>query len=351
MSLLIKEQKRTTISILKPQKIHNIEQEYNKPAELFCNATIIPSACLRCISPRCIKYHDSEINCDTFPDFVQERANHVCPVEAIHWNYEKEFPEINHQQCISCGLCANRCPIGAIYKAEGKMKISEPTDNYENLSIDKDSLAKQFALINTLDKIYWKHKFQKESDIIMEQLYSDISKFDGNSIIPNLLIRNILIALNYSCAISRKGDVYTRMDAVYSSNSMPECKGVIEIEFGRDTLEASRGILDDIAVLHSREQLDKSENTPLVICLSLPNKRQGYFQVAKDINRVLDLKIQTISLGALMIFLWNDSVINLNAKDFFIDYDRMSIRKSSEYRLGRSIELSHGKLGILEPNK
>lgn len=179
----------------------------------------------------------------------------------------------------------------------------------------------------------------------------DVSRFDGRSMIPNILVRNLIIALNHKCAISRTGDVYTRMDALYSSNLPPICKGVVEVEFGRDTLEASRGVLDDIAVMHSRNNLNKNENAALVVCLSFPNKRQGYFQVIKDINRVLGLKIQTISLGALLLLVWNGAQVNFLSREFYVDFDNLSIRNITEFRLNRHVNLSEGKLGILEPEK
>lgn len=71
---------------------------------------------------------------------------------------------------------------------------------------------------------------------------------------------------------------------------LSECNGVVEIELGRDTLEASRGILDDIAVIHSKNNLDKNDNVALVVYLSFPNKRQICLQVSKDVNRVVGLK-------------------------------------------------------------
>ena len=125
----------------------------------------------------------------------------------------------------------------------------------------------------------------------------------------------------------------------------------MEIEFGRDTLEASRGILDDVAVLESRFDIKKEDNTPLVICLSLPNKRQGYFQVVKDVQRVLKMRIQTITLGALLVLLWNGKVADFFTISFYADFDDMSIRDDVEKILGRSVNISNRYLGIFEPEK
>lgn len=351
MPLLTKTQKRTLLSILRFSHVQAIEQNYNEPARLCFDEEWVTSACLRCIEPRCIKFVDNEIRCNDFSDFSYERKLNVCPVEAIKWNFDKELPEIDNHTCIGCGLCASRCPAGAIYKSENRMKIVEPSLNYNNIPIDHTSLKAHSFFIQELDDIQWHHHFQKENDDVMNQIYLDVSGFDGRSMASNILVRNLLIALNHKCAISRAGDVYTRMDAVYSSSFSPVYKGAVEIEFGKDTLEASRGILDDIAVMHSRNNLDKKENAALVVCLSFPNKRQGYFQVIKDINRVLDIKIQTISLGALLLLVWNDANVNFLSREFYVDFDNLSIRGIMEARLNRQINLSEGKLGILEPEK
>lgn len=351
MLLLSKAQKRTTISALRYSDVLAIDQNYNEPARLRCNEKWVAAACLRCTTPCCMNYNDAEISCSHFPEFSYERDLNVCPVGAIKWNFDKEMPEIDNHSCIECGLCAIRCPIGAIYKSGNQMIIAEPSSDYIDIPINHANQKAHELFIRELDRIYWKHQFQKETDSIMERIYQDISQFDGRSMVPKLLVRNLLIALKHECAISRTGDVYTRMDAVYSSHLDSACKGVVEIEFGRDTLEASRGILDDIAVMCSRNNLDKNNNAALVVCLSFPNKRQGYFQVIKDIKRVLDLKIQTISLGALLLLVWNGAQVNFTSREFYVDFDNLSIRSITEFRLNRLVNLGEGKLGILEPEK
>lgn len=352
MPLLNRAEQRSKIAMPNTPSVRAIEQEYNEPAKLqFSSGEWTPTACLRCTHPQCMKYVDDEISCEEFSDFSYERNLKVCPVDAISWDFQTELPQIDNTACIQCGLCALRCPAGAIFKKRGRMCISEPDDHYTDLPIDHPNLEAHKKLIRELEHIAWNHHFQRESDAILDQIYHKISRFDGRSMVPNVLVRNLMISLHHRCAISRAGDVYTRMDAVYESKIPPMCQGAMEIEFGRDTLEASRGILDDIAVLHSRGNLDKMNNTALVVCLSFPNRRQGYFQVIKDVNNVLGIKIQTISLGALLTLAWSGVPINFFAKEFYVDFDNMSIRQIMEFRLGRQVNLSEGWLGILEPEK
>ena len=354
MSLLNRTQRRKNLKVfgMPPRAI---EQNYNNPATLLINGVRVPSGCIGCVDQPCLKLSEPEIYCEVFPGFAYERNNAVCPINAISWDYTTESPTIENDKCINCGLCAVRCRVGAIYFDGRQTKVatvSRDKRHYATLQYDVEGIQLQKSQISVLDNNDWKHHYVRENDEVMARIYSALSHIDGRSMTPNLLVRNLMICLGYKCAIRRAGDVYTRIDAVYAGKAAyNDTLGAIEIEFGRDTLDASRNILDDIAVLQSRSNIDKDSNSALVVCLSFPNKRQGYFQVIKDISKVLGLTIQTLSVGALLMLVWNSAVIDLNQKEFYADFDNLSIRETLEYRMGRKVEIGNGKLGILEPEK
>lgn len=156
MPLLSKGQKRNTIATPKCRSIYNIRQNYNEPAELLCGDEWITSACLKCTDQKCIRYIDEEISCREFPDFSYKRDLNVCPVEAISWNYSKEIPQVDNSKCIGCGLCASRYPVGAIYRENNQMKIAEPNENYELLSITHPLLEQHKKMIMKLESLPWK---------------------------------------------------------------------------------------------------------------------------------------------------------------------------------------------------
>ena len=88
----------------------------------------------------------------------------------------------------------------------------------------------------------------------------------------------------------------------------------------------------------------------MAICLGLPNRRTDYWQVVKDILKVTNIQINTVTIGMLLIFLWN--LTELNDYDiFYIDVDNSSLRKKAEEFLGRKIHVSVGYFGILENMK
>ena len=354
MSLLNKTIQRRSLVIFSVMYPRDIEQEYEKPARLLLDGKYVQTACMGCYDQPCIRFSEDEINCPEFPDFSYERDFSVCPIKAIRWNYESDAPEIDNTACIGCGICAARCPVGAIYYNGHNVGVSRRRDERYTRRVvySPAAIERQKKQLDVVKKIAWRHQFRKESMEAMADIYGVLSRVDGRSMVPNLIVRNLLICLGYKCAISRSGDVYTRMDAVYSGKAdWNKTLGVVEVEFGRDTLDASRGILDDIAVLHSRSHIDKNTNSALVVCLSFPNKRQGYFQVIKDIKNVLGLEIQTLSLGALILFVWNSTIINLEKREFYTDFDKMSIREAVENRMARKVLIPYGYLGLLEPEK
>lgn len=103
--------------------------------------------------------------------------------------------------------------------------------------------------------------------------------------------------------------------------------------------------------IRSFSRADKNQETPLVICLQLPNARQGYWQVVKDIHNVEKVKINTVSIGALLLLLWNNVELDMAESPFYADYDRMEIRTKLEYILDEEFDLPIRDLGILEPVK
>jgi Fe-S-cluster-containing hydrogenase component 2 len=292
-------------------------------------------------------FEETDVECSEVKNFTSDRTLGACPVDAITWNADTDSPIFNTKKCICCGICMRRCPVGAIYY-DGEVKVNTtPVDNTTKVKANKDSIQIQSEQLEILINKPRSGVLIKESDELFEKIYEKLLKL--KNVYHNLIGRNLLISLGCKSAMRRIGDVYTRMDAIYSASD--NSFGAVEIEFGRDTLDASRGILDDIAVLHTRYGIDKNDNQALVVCLQLPNARQGYWQVLKDIRKVEGIHINTITVGAMMILNWNGCFFIPDDVTYYIDYDNMSLRPAIEEQLNRKVSLSDKTLGILEPMK
>ncbi|MBR2214340.1 MAG: hypothetical protein IJ849_01120 [Selenomonadaceae bacterium] len=341
---------RKRLSIINDMPI-SIDIRQSSPGRVrFKNGSTSQIGCLGCINPRCMSFSEQEIECDYVSSFPCDKSIGVCPVDALSWDIVIDAPTIDICKCISCGICVSRCPIGAMYFSEqGEVHINSNTGYTEKNKIP-DSSVKDIHLsqIKQLIKIPHTGILLNASDTLFERVYKKPLGIDSKY--HNFIGRNLLIALGCKCSMRRIGDVYTRMDAIYLSST--GTFGAIEIEFGRDTLEAVRGILDDIAVLHTRYGIHRNNNKAMVICLQLPNERQGYWQVVKDIKSVEKIKIGTVTVGGLMFLLWNGCTLKPENDLYYLDYDNMDLRNILSKETGvAEIGLSKRKLGIMEPMK
>jgi len=308
-------------------------------------------SCIRCYNPPCIQYSESELEVKVFKEFPADLNISVCPTTAIKWPIDSESPEIDQNLCISCGLCVSRCPVRAIYLDKNGAHINNVPNSYlkTKKSIDINQLDK---IIELFSKAKEYGIYQNENEKLLCDFWNrfiDISK-EQSVQFPNHLARNLLIATGIGAAMRRVGDTNIRMDMVLGPPGVNI--GTAEVEFGIDVLDAPRTILDNIAVLSRRYNITKEKIVPLIVCSSLPNNRSEYWRVIKDIRDVLNIKISSITIGILVIILWNRAKININKGDeLYIDTEKPSLRQKIIKILGRKININTGYPGFLESEK
>lgn len=104
----------------------------------------------------------------------------VCPTGALAYDEEKNTIVIDNEKCISCGLCENECPIGAIMVAKNdeeykkiKNDIDSDTRTTKDLFVDRYGATplSEFFMIDS-DEI--KDKVSNDSITLIE-LYNDDS--------------------------------------------------------------------------------------------------------------------------------------------------------------------------------
>jgi ferredoxin len=318
----------------------------------FNNGENAVGSCIRCINPPCLEYSDEELTLSVFKDFPYDQNNNVCPTSAISWPIDSAAPKIAHGDCIMCGVCVGRCPVKAIWLTETGANINDiPNDCFllAEVSNTEKTTSNTTKIFNGVNE---KGLFLKENESLLknfEQKFIAVLKLQ-NAQFPNLLTRNLLLSSGIGAAMRRRGDTNIRMDMVFGPPGVTQGTG--EVELGSGVLDAPRNILDNIAVLVGRYNILKTDISPIIVCFALPNKRSEYWQVIKDIKDVLDVKICTISIGALVVFVWNRVLIKLRSGyELYLDSDNPSLRPKIEEILNRKLNLIGGYPGFLESDK
>jgi ferredoxin len=303
------------------------------------------STCLRCKDPKCKTYLDDEFSLTLLQDFPSDTKSDTCCVDAIKWDLFDSVPHIEEEKCIGCGVCIERCPVGAIFFTNSRLAINiSDIDSSEMINNLND-----FANPQLQDVIYQGVKVPITQDSI-SSLYNNInnkSRFGGPKL-PNILVRNLFRSLGFNCHIRRNGDTNIRTDLIIEEG---ELLAVCEIEFGDDTLNSPRNILDNIAVVSNRYNIPVENIIPIIVALTLPRQRQEYWQVISDIKTVLKIEIKTITIGALFSLLSSSKKVTLSdIAEFYIDSDHSSIREALSGLIG-DINIPEGFYAVLEADK
>lgn len=340
------------VGILKSSNvIQHIEHYPNQASTMQIESFKLPVSCLSCVFPYCMKYRDDEVKfCSkTFKEFPIDANKFVCPPGALTWKKDKIYPQIDQSLCINCGLCASRCPVGAIYLHKDGAVLSKASKMVRILEANADNIKIHETHLNTLHKVKHIGVMIKESETLFCNIYKKMSRIKTDAQFPNILTRNLLIQTGNYCYIRRRGDVYLRIDAIMELPN--EMVGIIEVEFNKDSLESPRAILDDIAVLNSRYGIEPLSIIPFIVSLEFPNIRTEYWRVIKDINNVLKFKINSLSIGALMLFVWNYQKVNFVENAFYADVDNPSIREVAETIIKRKVKTTSDACAIFETKK
>ena len=195
--------------------------------------------------------------------------------------------------------------------------------------------------------------FLMENDTLLVSIwrrFEEVAKRQSAQF-PNHLARNLLIATGIGAAMRRLGDTNIRMDLVLGPPGVDQ--GTAEVELGMGVVAGPRNVLDNVAVLVARYAASVDNVVPFVVSLALPNQRSEYWQVIKDIRCVLGVRIQSITIGALMVLVWHRAKITIDTgEELYIDSDSPSLRPKLESILGHSLRIARGGYpGLLESEK
>jgi len=310
----------------------------------FKDGTTAESACIGCPDLPCMEYSEEELKVPGFKDFPADLNPDVCPTLAIAIN-ENTTPCIQSDRCIACGLCANRCPVGAIRidTKLGAVVNDKVSDEVFPLAKSADEIHTTRAMLASAAK---EGRLITESDQLLSNAMAKIEAIgDVTTQFPNHLSRNLLMAVGIPTAMRRRGDVNLRMDLVLRN-------GVAEVEYMRQALlDSPRNVLDNVAVVVSRYGMPMAHFVPLIVSIGLPNQRGEYWQVINDAATVLNLKIRSLTVGALLVLVWSGARLKFDGDLFYTQLETFSIRRDVERAITRRLQISEGLLALFESSK
>jgi Fe-S-cluster-containing hydrogenase component 2 len=313
-------------------------------------------SCIHCINPPCLEYTENELELEIFKEFPSDKTTEVCPTKAISWPQESDSPIIDSEACISCGICVSRCPVAAIYldPDETTATLNDLPNRYFLLQNQEVSETTQKFLLEMFLQVPESGIFISEDDDILQRFFdkfkSVVTEQKHSSQFSNHLVRNLMLEVGIKALMRRRGDTYLRMDIVFEQSGKKS--GTCEVELGGEFLDTPRNLLDNVAVLVSRYKIGKDNIIPLVVTLSLPNRRSEYWQVIKDIKQVLDLQINSLTIGMLVLLVWNRIKISLDSQEvLYVDSDQYTLKDRFERILGRELNITEGYPGFIESQK
>ncbi len=350
MSRVFKQQtSRETVGINAVEEITLITHNPFRPSTYEVQGKTYTSSCLSCLNPMCMKFHprELELHDERLNDFPADMDDSVCPTNALFWERGNRVPTVIPEYCINCGICARRCPTGAIYSNGNSAVVHTDEQNVTFQPASLDNATHQEEQIRRLLVCQHAGRYLDVTERTVGNLYTKMTGQQTNAQFPNLIVRNLFLVLGNRCIIRRRGDVYFRIDGILEDTPTV---GLTEVEFSNASLESPRAVLDDIAVLSTRYGIDRRQIKPFIISLEFPNIRTEYWRVIKDINDVLGIRIHSLSLGALCILVWGFSNLPIGNVNFYADVDSPTIKEAIEASCKVQIP-DLGEYAVLEPRK
>jgi ferredoxin len=266
--------------------------------------------CLGCKDAPCMTLAVGETALpEVLSDFPGDPAKEICPTRAMSWNEGGHTILVNADGCIGCGLCVARCPYGAIsLSAEGKAIVETSDPDGLTATCGNESNPAEHAKPERVGQV---------GTVGSPALRGMPNSVAGlGDLESTQFVRNLLIACGIECRTRRRGDTNVRMDGVLG---LADGRlGVLEIELGNAPLESPRALLEDVAVLHGRYGIEVKQIDPVSVILGLPNARSEYFQVIADIEKVLGVRCRTLTIGSLLVVLWQFQTIDRFPDDLFM---------------------------------
>ena len=181
---------------------------------------------------------------------------------------------------------------------------------------------------------------------LVDHFYEKFSRLSSQYQIADILVRNLFVQLGCSYGIRRRGDVINRIDGILFKNGQIVLN---EVELSEDVLESPRAVLDDIAIYKYKFAKSNDKLSGLITLAQLPNSRAEMWRVIEDIKKVLDIDIDVVTIGTLLLLVWNRTNLK-ECKEPFFNNKTKNRNIPMLYKVNTSF-LDIGYLSILETKK
>lgn len=221
-------------------------------------------------------------------------AINVCPVGAIQHARSETGPAIA-AECVSCGLCVMRCPVGALHLGpSGKVVVAPPDPTTTVPSADDaEFFASREAAANhaTWAAGTW--------DELAGRLATAAAGLRQDAFYP--LVAHLFTAAGHPAWLPARGDTSNRIDLILvdEADSLPaEVKSPTESM--AINVKAIQQALENRVVLDERTffAADPSSST-LVVGYNYPPDRSDVAELIDDIAVSFDISVGMISLEDL----------------------------------------------------
>jgi len=256
------------------------------------------SGCWKCADLPCMSFSQEELAKPVPFMASMSPESRVCPTDALGVD-EEGVPQIYEDTCIGCGMCVQRCPVGALYldPEDAKARLadvsqgrSEPYASFQNhRATAAESLVSETAPF-------------PDAELVNRQIRRMIPWPETSNIYRDfrILVRNTFLLSGAAARMGNQGDNSDWAEIVVATASDEGPIGAIQIE-AEVSLDAHRRILSGLAVATSRFGASLSELVPMIVMISQPNRRTDYYRILSDIDKYLGVRLRTVPIAALLL--------------------------------------------------
>lgn len=249
------------------------------------------SRCLRCLDEPCLRFTPAETG-------ALRQATQVCPTDAIKHPRSLHGPVIT-AECVGCGVCAMRCPVGAIAVSDmARAGATVHTAETGDLAYRVASDALEFfrARGDLAKRLVWS---ERSASPLADLLWSRSLPLRQSSFYP--LVAALFTVAGFPVWRPAQGDTNNRVDVILvdDEDSLPvEVKSasevsVINVKSVQQALE-NKIVLDERAYLPSRPS-----SSTLVVGYEYPPARSDVTELVEDIYSAYKISVGLVSMRRL----------------------------------------------------